>query len=189
MRWYRNRNLHFRCIVIHDFVFVFGGISLHYAFLFRNVPHIHVHEKRENKERWHGAEIQIVIEGNWTTYRVCSSKIVIVQMFSFMHWKQLNQIINLLCFRKLIFSFCFYSPKYCIICGKWLSSRPMLNSFSDSYQIFPSTLSPPFLNYFVYTRLQSHTLIEVDLLCLYKATYIYTMFEFIKHVLISSVTL
>ncbi|XP_059281847.1 DNA topoisomerase 6 subunit B isoform X2 [Lycium ferocissimum] len=35
----------------------------------KNIPHIHVHEKRENKERWHGAEIQIVIEGNWTTYR------------------------------------------------------------------------------------------------------------------------
>lgn len=35
----------------------------------KNVPHIHVHEKRDNKERWHGAEIQIVIEGNWTTYR------------------------------------------------------------------------------------------------------------------------
>ncbi|PHU15961.1 DNA topoisomerase 6 subunit B [Capsicum chinense] len=35
----------------------------------KNVPHIHVHEKRENKDRWHGAEIQIVIEGNWTTYR------------------------------------------------------------------------------------------------------------------------
>ncbi|KAJ8574062.1 hypothetical protein K7X08_010573 [Anisodus acutangulus] len=35
----------------------------------KNVPHIHVHEKRENKERLHGAEIQIVIEGNWTTYR------------------------------------------------------------------------------------------------------------------------
>ncbi|KAK4419510.1 DNA topoisomerase 6 subunit B [Sesamum alatum] len=35
----------------------------------KNIPHIHVHEKRENEERWHGAEIQIVIEGNWTTYR------------------------------------------------------------------------------------------------------------------------
>ncbi|KAK9999887.1 hypothetical protein SO802_019490 [Lithocarpus litseifolius] len=35
----------------------------------RNMPHIHVHEKRENKDQWHGAEIQIVIEGNWTTYR------------------------------------------------------------------------------------------------------------------------
>ncbi|CAH9082948.1 unnamed protein product [Cuscuta epithymum] len=35
----------------------------------RNVPHIHVHEKRENKEKWHGADIQIVIEGNWTNYR------------------------------------------------------------------------------------------------------------------------
>lgn len=37
---------------------------------FRNVPHIHLHEKRGSKEKWHGAEIQVVIEGNWTTYRV-----------------------------------------------------------------------------------------------------------------------
>ncbi|KAJ1424422.1 Ribosomal protein S13-like, H2TH [Sesbania bispinosa] len=35
----------------------------------KNIPHVHLHEKRENKERWHGAEIQVVIEGNWTTYR------------------------------------------------------------------------------------------------------------------------
>ncbi|KAK2985671.1 hypothetical protein RJ640_026355 [Escallonia rubra] len=35
----------------------------------RNIPHIHLHEKRDNKERWNGAEIQVVIEGNWTTYR------------------------------------------------------------------------------------------------------------------------
>ncbi|EOY32515.1 hypothetical protein QUC31_019381 [Theobroma cacao] len=35
----------------------------------RNIPHIHLHEKRDNKDRWHGAEIQVVIEGNWTTYR------------------------------------------------------------------------------------------------------------------------
>lgn len=35
----------------------------------RNIPHVHLHEKRENKEKWHGAEIQVVIEGNWTTYR------------------------------------------------------------------------------------------------------------------------
>ncbi|CAK9146779.1 unnamed protein product [Ilex paraguariensis] len=35
----------------------------------RNIPHIHLHEKRGNKEQWHGAEIQVVIEGNWTTYR------------------------------------------------------------------------------------------------------------------------
>lgn len=37
---------------------------------FRNIPHIHLHEKKGNKEKWHGAEIQVVIEGNWTTYRV-----------------------------------------------------------------------------------------------------------------------
>ncbi|XP_057250550.1 DNA topoisomerase 6 subunit B isoform X2 [Beta vulgaris subsp. vulgaris] len=35
----------------------------------RNIPHIHLHEKRESKDGWHGAEIQVVIEGNWTTYR------------------------------------------------------------------------------------------------------------------------
>uniref|UniRef100_A0A0E0QP10 DNA topoisomerase VI subunit B transducer domain-containing protein n=2 Tax=Oryza TaxID=4527 RepID=A0A0E0QP10_ORYRU len=25
--------------------------------------------KRENKDRWHGAELQVIIEGNWTTHR------------------------------------------------------------------------------------------------------------------------
>ncbi|XP_062017838.1 DNA topoisomerase 6 subunit B isoform X1 [Rosa rugosa] len=35
----------------------------------RNIPHVHIHEKRDSKDRWHGAEIQVVIEGNWTTYR------------------------------------------------------------------------------------------------------------------------
>ncbi|KAH0657914.1 hypothetical protein KY289_026662 [Solanum tuberosum] len=28
-----------------------------------------IHEKQENEDRWHGAEIQIVVERNWTTYR------------------------------------------------------------------------------------------------------------------------
>ncbi|KAG0464467.1 hypothetical protein HPP92_020108 [Vanilla planifolia] len=35
----------------------------------QNIPHIHLHEKRENKDHWHGAEIQVIIEGNWTTHR------------------------------------------------------------------------------------------------------------------------
>uniref|UniRef100_A0A0D3H4K2 DNA topoisomerase 6 subunit B n=1 Tax=Oryza barthii TaxID=65489 RepID=A0A0D3H4K2_9ORYZ len=35
----------------------------------KNVPHVHLHEKRENKDRWHGAELQVIIEGNWTTHR------------------------------------------------------------------------------------------------------------------------
>ncbi|KAH1033593.1 hypothetical protein J1N35_045767 [Gossypium stocksii] len=35
----------------------------------RNIPHIHLHDKRDNKDKWHGAEIQVVIEGNWSTYR------------------------------------------------------------------------------------------------------------------------
>ncbi|KAK1390776.1 DNA topoisomerase 6 subunit B [Heracleum sosnowskyi] len=35
----------------------------------KNIPHIHLHEKRDLKEHRHGAEIQVVIAGNWTTYR------------------------------------------------------------------------------------------------------------------------
>jgi len=42
------------------------------ASIIRNIPHVHLHEKRENNQNWHGAEIQVVIEGNWTTYRVCN---------------------------------------------------------------------------------------------------------------------
>lgn len=37
---------------------------------FRNIPNIHIHEKRPNPEGWCGAELQVTIEGNWTTYRV-----------------------------------------------------------------------------------------------------------------------
>ncbi|KAH9741021.1 DNA topoisomerase 6 subunit B [Citrus sinensis] len=49
----------------HNFIsFCKLDIDIH-----RNIPHVHLHEKRENKDRWHGAEIQVVIEGNWTTYR------------------------------------------------------------------------------------------------------------------------
>lgn len=47
----------------------------------RNIPHVHLHEKRENKEHWHGAEIQVVIEGNWTTYRVCNTYFVKFKYF------------------------------------------------------------------------------------------------------------
>jgi len=36
----------------------------------RNIPHVYLHEKIENKDRWHGAEIHVIIEGNWTTHRV-----------------------------------------------------------------------------------------------------------------------
>lgn len=57
-----------------------------------------------------------------------------------------------------------YSPKYCIICVKWLSSRPMLNSFSNSYQILQSTLSLSLSNSLSFSPL----LYEV--ICLSKAT-------------------
>ncbi|BBN02322.1 DNA topoisomerase VI subunit B [Marchantia polymorpha subsp. ruderalis] len=39
----------------------------------KNVPHVHVHEKRPNTEKWRGAELQVTIAGNWSTYR---SKII-----------------------------------------------------------------------------------------------------------------
>ncbi|GAQ84737.1 topoisomerase [Klebsormidium nitens] len=39
----------------------------------KNLPNIHKHEKEPNPQRWRGAELQVVIEGNWTTYK---SKIV-----------------------------------------------------------------------------------------------------------------
>ncbi|KAJ8759606.1 hypothetical protein K2173_008787 [Erythroxylum novogranatense] len=35
----------------------------------QNIPHVHLHEKWSNDDGWHGAEIQVIIEGNWTTYR------------------------------------------------------------------------------------------------------------------------
>ncbi|KAL3363205.1 hypothetical protein AABB24_012482 [Solanum stoloniferum] len=41
--------------------------------IYKNVPHI-IHEKGENKNRWHGAEIQIVIERNWIMYRENAQK-------------------------------------------------------------------------------------------------------------------
>ncbi|KAL3696020.1 hypothetical protein R1sor_010096 [Riccia sorocarpa] len=39
----------------------------------KNVPHVHIHEKRPNTENWRGAELQVTITGNWTNYR---SKII-----------------------------------------------------------------------------------------------------------------
>ncbi|KAG5629963.1 hypothetical protein H5410_001680 [Solanum commersonii] len=65
----------------------------------KNVPHIHIHEKRENKERWHGAEIQIVIEGNWTTYR---SKIL--------HY--MRQMAVITPYAQFLFQFVSDSPEY-----------------------------------------------------------------------------
>ncbi|PWA84359.1 Isopenicillin N synthase [Artemisia annua] len=38
--------------------------------MIRSIPHIHLHEKIGDKEQWHGAEIQVVIEGNCNVYEV-----------------------------------------------------------------------------------------------------------------------
>ncbi|XP_002981289.2 DNA topoisomerase 6 subunit B isoform X1 [Selaginella moellendorffii] len=35
----------------------------------KNIPNVHVLEKKPNTTGWHGAEIHVTIEGNWTTYR------------------------------------------------------------------------------------------------------------------------
>lgn len=37
--------------------------------IYRNEPHILVHERLPNPQRWRGSEIGIVIEGNWSAYR------------------------------------------------------------------------------------------------------------------------
>ncbi|CAM6127753.1 unnamed protein product [Calypogeia fissa] len=39
----------------------------------KNIPNVHKHEKRPNPDGWRGAELQVTIAGNWTTYR---SKII-----------------------------------------------------------------------------------------------------------------
>lgn len=39
--------------------------------IYKNEPNVIVHERRPNPDRWHGAEVSVVIEGNWSTYRVC----------------------------------------------------------------------------------------------------------------------
>ena len=35
----------------------------------RNEPNVHKAEKPPNVDGWHGAELSVIIEGNWTTYR------------------------------------------------------------------------------------------------------------------------
>lgn len=35
----------------------------------KNEPNVHKEEKHPNTEHWHGAELSVTIEGNWTTYR------------------------------------------------------------------------------------------------------------------------
>lgn len=101
---------------------------------FRNIPHIHVHEKRENKERWHGAEIQIVIEGNWTTYRVRFRKLVLTGGSIYYELHRFLLFMDFLCL---------CSPKYCITCVKWLSLHRMRNFFSCFCRNLQSTSSLP----------------------------------------------
>ena len=40
--------------------------------IYKNLPHVHMHEKRPNDEGWRGTEISVVIGGNWSTYKVCA---------------------------------------------------------------------------------------------------------------------
>lgn len=35
----------------------------------RNEPNVHSVDKTPNDEEWHGAELSVIIEGNWTAYR------------------------------------------------------------------------------------------------------------------------
>lgn len=36
---------------------------------FRNAPNVHSSSKLANPDRWHGAELSVTIEGNWSSYR------------------------------------------------------------------------------------------------------------------------
>lgn len=101
--------------------------------LFRNIPHIHLHEKKANKERWHGAEIHVVIEGNWTTYRVRG----------FYHPFALAYFFRYLCMHSglthLISSFS--SQRSYTICARWLLLLLMRSFCLDLYQKHPSMIS------------------------------------------------
>ena len=57
-------------------MFIYSVLNHDGVEAFRKILHIHAHEKGDNKETWHGAEIQIVIEGSWTTYLVCLTFII-----------------------------------------------------------------------------------------------------------------
>ena len=35
----------------------------------RNEPNVHKEEQVPNPDRWHGAQLSVTIEGNWTSYR------------------------------------------------------------------------------------------------------------------------
>lgn len=101
----------------------------------RNIPHIHLHEKKANKEKWHGAEIQVVIEGNWTTYRV---RVVWIVMLMYL----ISLDIFFFCVHKCLtrFIFFFSSQRSCTTCAKWLLLLLMRSFYSDLFQKHPSTI-------------------------------------------------
>ena len=48
------------------------SVKSHYILdidIHRNEPNIHKEEQLPNSEGWHGAQLSVTIEGNWSTYR------------------------------------------------------------------------------------------------------------------------
>lgn len=132
---------------------------------FRNIPHIHLHEKRDNKERWRGADIQVVIEGNWTTYRVCDACSALFCLVYLDGGQPLSLLFCLPWFNE--FSGGVGSPRYCIICVKWLLLPLMLNFFSSLYQMHLSMLSlllTLYFLFFVFLKSNLHLAVKISLL-------------------------
>lgn len=100
----------------------------------RNIPHIHLHEKKPNKEKWHGAEIQVVIEGNWTTYRVRG----LDRHFDLPYFCRIL-LCMYTCLTDLIVFFS--SRRSCTTCAKWLLLLRMRSFFLDLFPKHPSMIS------------------------------------------------
>lgn len=39
------------------------------SFVCRNAPNVHASSKLPNPDGWHGAQLSVTIEGNWSSYR------------------------------------------------------------------------------------------------------------------------
>ena len=44
-------------------------VELLSLFVNRNEPNVHKEQQLPNTDSWHGAQLSVTIEGNWTSYR------------------------------------------------------------------------------------------------------------------------
>lgn len=93
---------------------------------------MHLHEKKENSLKWHGAEIEVTIEGNWTTYRV--------MMLLLVYFGNKSADVFNLVERAYFVTQLLFSQKLSVTCAKWQLSLLMQSFFSDISQKFLSKL-------------------------------------------------